>query len=88
MPRRPQAPEACDVYPVVGPDHPLYAAQQAGWPDHTTFAAMREVVRLAKPFTVNSLSHPAFGADYIVNDQAERERRAEAVLPERERPRR
>jgi hypothetical protein len=75
-------------YPVVEPDHPLYAAQQDGWPDHTPFAAMREVVRLAQPFRVNSLSHPAFGEGYIVNDQAERERQASALPPERARERR
>jgi hypothetical protein len=63
-------------YPWIDdPEHPLYAAQQACWPDHTPEQAMREAVLLkrdAAPQRANSASHPAFAADYIANAHAER----------------
>lgn len=68
-------------YPVItDATHPLFAAQEAGWPDHRPHEAMRAVIEhLKKPAPANSANHPAFADDFVVNDQAERERAEEAA---------
>lgn len=75
-------------YPkITDPEHPLYEQAQEGWPDFDETEAWREVARDSVATRVNSSSHPAFKSDYIVNDQAERERKQEeaALTPAKQR---
>ena len=74
-------------YPkITDPEHPLYEQAQEGWPDFDENEAWREVARDSVATRVNSNSHPAFKSDYIVNDQAERERKEkEASAPAKQR---
>lgn len=79
-------------YPLIeDPEHPLYAEQQAGWPNMPPWEAMKEAIllRSARGFT-DSRSHPAFDPGYIVNSTATRpdDDAALAPGPSRERARR
>jgi len=72
------APLKREGYPLIeDPEHPLWEQQQEGWPDFTPIEAKREAARDSVATRANSNSHPAFQSDYIVNDQAERERQQE-----------
>lgn len=76
-------PRRREGYPVVWPAHPMWEAQQLGWPNHepheawSAAAAERPESRFA-----DSRSHPGFDPGYIVNKEAVRpadeERNAEA----------
>jgi hypothetical protein len=58
-------------YPVIAdPSHPLWEAQEAGWPDHLPHEAWTEVVAAAKPGRGNSAQHPVFAVGYIKNPLA------------------
>lgn len=57
------------------PDHPLWDAQQAGWPDHARHEAWAAVVRVNRDRAAphgDSASHPAYDPAYIRNGQATR----------------
>ena len=61
------------AYPIIADrDHPLWEAQQAGWPDHAPHEAMSEAVRLAPPTRGDSADHPAYDRAAIRNPLAER----------------
>lgn len=65
-------------YPWISdPDHPLWDAMSAGWPDHTPEQAMREAIehqakqsKRERGF-VDSSEHPAFLPGFVSNAQAE-----------------
>ena len=59
-------------YPRIDdPSHKLWAAQEAGWPDHLPHEAWSAVVALAPVAGfVSSASHPAFDAAYLGNPLA------------------
>lgn len=78
-------------YPWIDNDeHPLYAEQQAGWPNYSAIEAMTEAVRLSKSGAVaDSRGHPAFDKGYIVNREASRPGDVpKAGAPGKEAPRR
>ena len=60
-------------YPRINSeDHPLWVAQQDGWPDHLPPEAWAEVARHAdERRQISSAKHPAFLPGYLVNKQAE-----------------
>src|SRR5580765_1611624 len=58
-------------YPDIEvPDHPLWDAQQANWPNHLRHEAWKELAVIAnarkQPWT-SSADHPAFSPDYAPN---------------------
>ena len=86
----PDATGVREGYPAIEPGHSLWAAQQAGWPDHLPHEAWNEVVRLAPVAGfVSSAGHPAFDAAYLGNPLATRPedevRGATAALPDKDR---
>lgn len=68
-----EQPRRREGYPVVQADHPMWSAQQAGWPDHQAHEAWAAAAaeRPAGRFA-DSRSHPGFDPGYIVNEQAAR----------------
>jgi len=59
-------------YPVVSPEHPLFAAQQDGWPDHLPHEAWAAVAAHEPKRSISSANHPAFMFGYLGNTEATR----------------
>lgn len=72
-------------YPQLTEGHPLFELQQAGWVSHTPEEAWRLVAERTKPARTDSKTHPAYAADYIVNDTQAKEA-ADAKAQSEERP--
>jgi hypothetical protein len=76
-PEPPQAPRYGLGYPhIEQPGHHLWAAQQAGWPEHLPYEAWRDLVVIHntdKAPTASSADHPAFKQDYAPNYLASQE---------------
>ena len=69
-------------YPrIVAPDHDLFEAQQAGWPDHLPHEAWQAMARAferRRKAAIDSADHPAFQPGYTPNYAATQESPAEA----------
>jgi hypothetical protein len=74
---QPQAPRYGLGFPhIEQPGHHLWAAQQAGWPEHLPYEAWRDLVVIhntEKAPTASSADHPAFKQDYAPNYLASQE---------------
>lgn len=67
-------------YPQIhDPEHPLWAAQQDGWPDHLPHEAWAELAQHAQERRGSSKNHPVYAPDYIKNDLAETPEEAAAL---------
>jgi len=60
-------------YPLV-PDeaHPLWEAQQDGWPDHMPHEAWAAMAAHEPKKVTSSSKHPAFSVGYLTNNEATR----------------
>jgi hypothetical protein len=76
-PERAEPPRYGLGYPhIEQPGHHLWAAQQAGWPEHLPYEAWRDLVVIHntdKAPTASSADHPAFKQDYAPNYLASQE---------------
>lgn len=82
-----EAPRLRLGYPAIDdPEHPLWEAQQAGWPDHAPHEAMSEAVRSMRAGAGDSADHPSYARDAIRNPLATRPADDEAEAePEQDR---
>src|SRR3954466_8449594 len=59
-------------YPTIETsDHPLWAAQQEGWPDHAPEAAWHERIAAQGIVRADSAVHPAFAPGFLLGDAVE-----------------
>lgn len=59
-------------YPTIETsDHPLWPAQQEGWPDHAPEAAWHERIAAQGIVRADSAVHPAFAPGFLLGDAVE-----------------
>lgn len=69
-------------YPRVNdPAHPLWEAQEDGWPDHLPHEAWAAVAQHEVKKTTSSSAHPAFAFGYLTNTVAVTEEKISEPAP-------